>query len=167
MSYERISKHFCIIPAHECAFMCILYVFWSYYVFFAERLIWFWWNPRLATLVLRVYYSWLMQTASKRRSERVCGTRRNFAEHPPSVHHFTVQDHRNLVTMPSAFRSESIRDPTDALQELYKSYIESGRTEPSDSFPRFVAEHFSNVFKADSAFQEVCAYRIIKKLNTH
>lgn len=58
-----------------------------------------------------------------------------------------------LAAMVSAFRAESIRDPTDSLQELYRSYLELGN--PSNSFPRFVSEHFANVFRPEHAFQEV------------
>lgn len=55
--------------------------------------------------------------------------------------------------MVSAFRAESIRDPTDSLEELYRTYLERGNQ--SKTFPRFVSEHFANVFEQDNAFQEV------------
>ncbi|OBZ75868.1 Mini-chromosome maintenance complex-binding protein [Grifola frondosa] len=51
--------------------------------------------------------------------------------------------------MVSARRLDTLRDPTAAVQELYQS------SSTFDNFPRLVADHFSNVYQAHNAFQEI------------
>ncbi|PCH38721.1 hypothetical protein WOLCODRAFT_115930, partial [Wolfiporia cocos MD-104 SS10] len=53
--------------------------------------------------------------------------------------------------MVSAYRVDSLRNPTTALQEFYRE--SNGAT--SENFPRLVSEHYARVFRAPDAFNEI------------
>ncbi|KZT66826.1 hypothetical protein DAEQUDRAFT_694992 [Daedalea quercina L-15889] len=53
--------------------------------------------------------------------------------------------------MVSAYRVETLRNPTIALQDFYKECS----AENNDNFPRLVSDHYSQVFRVPEAFNEI------------
>ena len=56
-----------------------------------------------------------------------------------------------LAAMVSAYRVDTLRNPTLALQDLYRECTREGTT----NFPRLVSDHYAHVFRAPEAFNEV------------
>lgn len=58
---------------------------------------------------------------------------------------------RPLATMVSAYRVDTLRNPTLGLQDSYRDCAREGTA----NFPRLVSDHYAHVFRAPEAFNEV------------
>lgn len=63
-----------------------------------------------------------------------------------------------IEDMVSAYLADALRDPTAELRELYTT------RDPSADFAKTVADHFSRVFSADTAFTQVRSCSVLTRI---